>query len=154
LRVVAESFPDTASAGLSTCDKFIVPACIRALYNIPEVPEYPSSRPRADDAMGIFEESDFYLQEDLDLFFLNFTSQIPNGTHPTPAFIDGAEIPTEIFAGGESDLDFQLAYPLIYPQAIKLYQKDDFNYAINTHPGTGLFNTFLDALDGVSVDLS
>lgn len=104
--------------------------------------------------MGIFEEGDFYLQEDLDLFFLNFTSYIPNGTHSTPALIDGAEVPIPFPAGGESDLDFQLAYPLIYPQAITLYQTDDFNYAINSRPGTGLFNTFLDALDGVNVQLN
>jgi tripeptidyl-peptidase-1 len=149
-----EGFPDTASGGLSTCDKFIVPACIRALYDIPKVPEYPYSGPRAENAMGIFEEGDFYLQEDLDLFFSNFTSYIPNGTHPTPALIDGAEVPISFPAGGDSDLDFHLAYPLIYPQAITLYQTDDFNYAINSHPGTGLFNTFLDALDGVTVHLN
>jgi tripeptidyl-peptidase-1 len=149
-----EGFPDTALGGLSTCDKFIVLACIRALYDIPKVPEYSYSGPRADNAMGIFEEGDFYLQEDLHLFFLNFTSYIPNGTHPTPALIDSAEVPIPFPAGGESDLDFQLAYPLIYPQAITLYQTDDFNYAINSRPGTAFFNTFLDTLDGVSVQLN
>ena len=85
---------------------------------------------------------------------MNFTSYIPNGTHLTPALIDGAEVPIPFPAGGESDLNFQLAYPLIYPQAITLYQTDDFNYAINSRPGTGLFNTFLDTLDGVSVQLN
>jgi tripeptidyl-peptidase-1 len=53
-------------------------------------------------------------------------------------------------AGGESDLDFELAFPLLYPQNIKLYQTDDLNYATNTSLATnGGFNTFLDALDGV-----
>ena len=50
-------------------------------------------------------------------------------------------------AGGESDLDFELAYPLIYPQTITLFQTDDDNYA-NSGKYLGIFNTFLDALDG------
>ena len=58
-------------------------------------------------------------------------------------------------AGGESDLDFQLAYPLIYPQTITLYQTDDLNYATNPNSTSlGGFNTFLDALDGVSTTSS
>lgn len=101
--------------------------------------------------MGIFEEADYYAQEDLDLFFANFTPYIPQGTHPTPAFIDGAEAPTDTAnAGSESDLDFELAYPLIYPQTITLYQTDDCDYATNPNI-TGGFNTFLDALDGVGL---
>ena len=57
-------------------------------------------------------------------------------------------------AGGESDLDFQLAYPLIYPQTITLYQTDDLNYATNPNSTSlGGFNTFLDALDGVGTTL-
>ena len=102
--------------------------------------------------MGIYEEGDYYAQEDLDLFFANYTPHIPQGTHPTPAFIDGATAPTDVaHAGGESDLDFELAYPLLYPQTITLYQTDDLFYATNPNStSTGGFNTFLDALDGVS----
>lgn len=102
--------------------------------------------------MGIYEEGDYYAQEDLDLFFANYTPYIPQGTHPTPAFIDGATAPTDVAdAGGESDLDFELAYPLLYPQTITLYQTDDRYYATNPNStSTGGFNTFLDALDGVS----
>ena len=102
--------------------------------------------------MGIFEEGDYYAQEDLNLFFANYTPYIPQGTHPIPAFIDGAEAPTDTAdGGGESDLDFELAYPLIYPQTITLYQTDDLYYATNPNStSTGGFNTFLDALDGVS----
>jgi tripeptidyl-peptidase-1 len=107
-------FPWSAAGDLSTCDVAIVPACIRALYGIPEVPEYSNSIPRSDNSLGIFEEGDYYAQQDLDLFFTNFTSNIPAGTHPTPAFIDGAQAPVTNLsqAGGESDLDFELAYPL------------------------------------------
>jgi tripeptidyl-peptidase-1 len=99
--------------------------------------------------MGIF-EGDFFLQEDLDLFFTNFTPHIPDGTQPMPAFIDGSEPPGGfLFVGGESDLDFQLAYPLIHPQVITLYQTDDPYYADDFDSSIGIFNTFLDTLDGV-----
>ena len=132
---------------LESCDVAITPICIKFLYQVP-----PNLRkPNPANSLGIFEEGDYYAQEDLDLFFRNFTPYIPQGTHPIPAFIDGAEAPVPVVdAGGESDLDFELAYPLIYPQTVTLYQTDDIFYATNVSTSTGGFNTFLDALDGVS----
>lgn len=50
-------------------------------------------------------------------------------------------------AGAESDLDFQVAYPLIYPQGTVLFQTDDPVYE-NNYTFTGFLNNFLDALDG------
>ena len=142
-------FQPSATNPLATCDVAITPACIRALYEVPQFPHYSRGVANPNNSMGIFEEGDFYSQEDLNLFFANFTSYIPNGTHPTPAFIDGANIPANAPAGGESDLDFELAYPLIYPQTITLYQTDDYNYATGTNStSSGGFNTFLDAIDG------
>jgi tripeptidyl-peptidase-1 len=148
LTAIAKGFPATAAGELSTCDTYITPACIRALYGVPEIPDYATTGPRADNSMGIFEEADFYSPDDLDLFFANFTPRIPNGTQPTPAFIDGAKFPPFSWAGGESNLDFELAFPLIYPQTITLYQTDDEYYSASSVPGTGFFNTFLDAIDG------
>lgn len=135
---------------LANCDVEITPACIRALYQIPELDS--SYVPNPDNALGIFEEGDYYAQEDLDLFFANYTN-IPKGTAPTPAFIDGAEAPNPDYQndlGGESDLDFELAYPIIYPQKITLFQTDDYNYATEEYSEYfGFFNTLLDAIDGV-----
>lgn len=135
---------------VSACDVLITPACIRALYQVPLPQLY---RPvSVTNSLGVFEEGDYYSQEDLNLFFANFTPWIPNGTHPTPQFIDGAEAPVPVAdAGGESDLDFELIYPLIWPQKVSLYQTDDEFYATNPNStSTGGFNTFLDAIDGVS----
>lgn len=101
--------------------------------------------------MGIFEEGDYYTQEDLNSFFANFTSYIPNGTHPILDSIDGGYAPTANLsqAGGESNLDFELAIPIIYPQTTTLYQTDDHYYAFGGNgTTTGIFNTFLDAIDG------
>jgi len=83
-----------------------------------------------------------------DLFFANFTPRIPRGTQPTPALIDGSDLHTDIlWAGGESNLDFQPAYPLIFPQNITLFQTDDRYYTATAGPGNGFFNTFLDGID-------
>ena len=132
---------------LESCDMAITPICIKALYKIP-----PGDKANPSNSMGIFEEGDYYSQEDLNLFFANFTPYVPQGTHPIPAYIDGAEAPVPVQdAGGESDLDFELAYPIIFPQTTTLYQTDDEYYATNPNStSTGGFNTFLDALDGVS----
>ncbi|KAF2098918.1 putative protease S8 tripeptidyl peptidase I [Rhizodiscina lignyota] len=138
--------PGHGSQDLKDCDVTITPACIAALYHIPE----PAKNVAPGNALGIFEEGDFYAQEDLDLFFSNFTKYIPNGTHPTLKSIDGGVAPTTNVsnAGGESDLDFQLAYPIVYPQEIVVYQVDDIPYATFEIPTAGFGNTFLDALDG------
>jgi tripeptidyl-peptidase-1 len=50
-------------------------------------------------------------------------------------------------AGPESDLDFQVSYPLIYPQNAILFQTDDPVYEAD-YTFSGFLNTFLDALDG------
>jgi len=53
----------------------------------------------------------------------NFTPSIPNGTHPKVDSINGATAPVAVEdAGGESELDFQLAYPIVYPIEVVLYQ--------------------------------
>jgi len=145
-------FPFNAAGELSLCDKYITPACIHALYKVPEIPEYRNGTARSDNPLGIFEEDDFYAQEDLDLYFGNFSRRIPQGTTPIPAFIDGAQAPVgTLDAGLESNLDLQLAYPLIHPQTITLYKTDDLYYTNGPlQQFGGGFNTFLDAIDGVS----
>lgn len=144
---------------LSICDQAITPACIKALYEI----EYLNGTANPDNTLGIFEDGDYYSQADLDMFYEEYAPWIPTGTGPIPAFIDGAEAPVPTAeGGGESDLDFQMAYPILYPQQITLYQTDDRYYATGeiakretdneTYTGPyGGFNEFLDALDGVSL---
>lgn len=50
-------------------------------------------------------------------------------------------------AGPESDLDFQISYPLIYPRNSILFQADDPVYEAN-YTYEGFLNNFLDAIDG------
>lgn len=129
---------------LSTCDQTITPKCLQALYNF----EAPAANAKVskNNSLGVFEQGDVYSQPDFNAFFAEYTPYIPNGTHPTLDSIDGAKAPvSQGNAGGESNLDFELAYPIIYPQTTTLFQTDDAFYA---QQFTGVFNTFFDALDG------
>ncbi|KAK0775378.1 hypothetical protein LTR91_024716 [Friedmanniomyces endolithicus] len=135
--------PDLQNCGLN-----ITPPCIRALYGIPEAHLNDSVND-----LGFYEAGDYYAQSDLNAFFSQFAPNIPNGTAPIPAFIDGAQAPVaadDPTNTGESDVDLDMAFSLIYPQSIVLYQTDDKPQANLTGYGVlaGEFNTFLDALDG------
>jgi tripeptidyl-peptidase-1 len=129
---------------LQVCSIAITPPCVKALYNITA-----ATKANAGNSMGIFEDlGDTYSQTDLDLFFLTLEQNIPIGTHPTLKGIDGATAPNQVTsAGPESDLDFQLAYPIIYPQTTTLFQTDDDVYQ-NNYVFQGFLNNFLDAIDG------
>ena len=126
------------------CDQAIVPQCIKTLYNITE-----PTKAAAGNQLGIFEDlDDMYSQTDLNDFFLTLAPNIPQGTHPTVDSIDGATAPTTVtMAGPESDLDFQISYPIIYSQNSILFQTDDDVCEAN-YTYDGFFNNFLDAIDG------
>lgn len=143
-----QATPPANPDDLTTCDVAITPACVRALYKIPKAISH-----RDDNSLGIFEsELQFYTQLDLDSFFTKFASDIKNGTHPEAANIDGGQqSTTDLYqAGGEANLDLELAYPIVYPQTLTVYQVDDFIVQSDQEDTyTFGFNTFLDALDGV-----
>lgn len=90
------------SAQLSRCDQYITPDCIAAMYNITK-----GTKAAKGNELGIFEEGDFYAAEDLVEFFLTLAPYIPITTAPKLEGIDGGFAPG-LFAGGESDLDFQM----------------------------------------------
>ncbi|KAJ9220584.1 hypothetical protein DTO271D3_4637 [Paecilomyces variotii] len=129
---------------LETCDLAITPECIQAMYNITV-----GDKATPGNELGIFEDlGDVYSQTDLNLFFTTLYPKIPYGTHPTLNAIDGAQAPESVTsAGPESDLDFQISYPIIWPQNSILFQTDDPVYESN-YTFTGFLNNFLDAIDG------
>jgi len=127
------------------CDVAIIPLCIKTMYNITN-----PTKAAPGNQLGIFEDlGDMYSQTDLNDFFLTLAPNIPQGTHPTLDGIDGATAPTTVLAnaGPESDLDFQISYPIIYPQNSILFQTDDDVYEAN-YTFQGFLNNFLDAIDG------
>lgn len=92
--------------------------------------------------MGLYESGDYFAQEDLNLFFAEYTPNIPQNTTPTVYSVDGGEAPVAVhnpLNAGESDTDLELAYSLIYPQEVVVYQVDDIpNAVLDTFNTTGL----------------
>lgn len=133
--------------GLQRCSYNMTPPCIKAMYSIPD-----ASKARKGNALGLYEQGDYFAKSDLDLYYAHFAPWVPQGTYPTPALIDGANYSVPDYSPlntGESDIDIDMAYSLIYPQSVTLYQVDDQLYEPEEVATTNLFNTFLDALDGV-----
>ena len=133
--------PDAAPTG---CDTQITPACITTMYNITQ-----GTLAATGNQLGIFEEGDYLSFTDLSKFLTQFESgRIPANTKPKIEGVDGGTAPGPS-PGAESDLDFQISIPIIYPQGTILFQTDDLPYATGAQPGNnGAFNTFLDAIDG------
>ncbi|KAJ4416113.1 hypothetical protein N0V82_006957 [Gnomoniopsis sp. IMI 355080] len=134
----------------SICDSYVTQQCIRTQYSIPK-----GDKAAPGNELGIFESlDDHYAKEDLDVFWSTLYPEIPNGTYPIEKNIDGAfgAAKNVTSAGVESDLDFEAAQPLIWPQKTVLFQTDDEFYEVNetsaNTPIRGFWNTFYDALDG------
>lgn len=139
--------PDPDDPDLLTsldCDKLITPDCVRALYKIPL-----ATKSHPQNSLGIFQEDNYFHAEDLDLFFENQTTNIPLGTRPLEVMIantDGGGSSSKF--GLESALDLQVAYPILYPQTITVYQTNDHLDA--QYSSQGFLDGFLNAIDGVS----
>ncbi|KAJ5739107.1 hypothetical protein N7533_011891 [Penicillium manginii] len=148
LEPILEPIEELLHGLLDKCDKYISPQCVKSLYNITN-----GKTATKGNELGIFESiGDIYAQEDLDEFFKVLAPDIPAGTHPILKAIDGATAPASVFnAGPESDLDFSISYPIIWPQNSILFQTDDNVYQSN-YTFNGFLNTFFDAIDGSYCD--
>lgn len=104
---------------LANCGSHITPACIKALYDVPD-----ATLNTPENSLGIFEDYEsVYDQRDLNLFFQRFAPDIPLNTHPELVSINGDKAPTTVKNGGdEAILDLDLAFSLVYPQTVTLFQ--------------------------------
>jgi tripeptidyl-peptidase-1 len=101
--------------------------------------------------MGLYESYDAFSKGDISLFFENFAKNIPANTSPKVISVDGGVAPVAPGApenGGESDIDIDLSYSLIYPQSVTVYQVDDTPQSSGETGLDGYLNTFLDSIDG------
>ncbi|KAL6700778.1 peptidase S8/S53 domain-containing protein [Trichoderma pleuroticola] len=130
---------------LSNCSFMVTPECVRAMYNVADKPKgHPNN------SIGIYStQGQQYGPDSLSAFFKLFAPEIPQSTQPEFQGIDGAPTPSPLpyDAAEEADLDFQASYPLAYPAKVVNYLVDDFYYEGGGGGISGLFNTFLDALD-------
>ncbi|KAI1335592.1 subtilisin-like protein [Xylariaceae sp. FL0016] len=143
-----DAYPNPNS---TTCSIYVTADCTRVQYDIPN-----GTTSATGNELGIFESLDDHCKHDLDVYFntLYPYQDIPNGTYPEERLVDGAigsvEEPSPVYplvTGLESMLDFDSAWPLIWPQKTVLYQVDDEYYEY-TGNFAGFWNTFLDAIDG------
>ncbi|KAG0647548.1 Aorsin [Hyphodiscus hymeniophilus] len=135
---------------LQNCGVNITPVCLQALYDLPK----PNLKVPGN-SMGVFEDFDAFSQVDIDLFFAKFAPWVPQGTTPAVLSVDGGTAPVAVADarnGGESDIDIELAYALIYPQTVTVYQADDLPNSSGETGKNGFLNTFLDAIDGSYCD--
>lgn len=92
---------------LQGCGFNITPACIKALYGIPD-----ATKATKGNSLGLYEQGDYFAKEDLDLYYKNYAPWVPQGTYPIPALIDGANYsvpPSSDLNQGESDIDIDMA---------------------------------------------
>lgn len=144
---------------VANCGAHIRPSCIKALYNVPD-----ATLKQPQNALGIYEQFGAYDQTDLNLFFAKYAPYVPQNTSPKLVSINNGSAPVSVKNGdGESVLDFDLAYSLIYPQKITLYEalptEKQAERWYNTVPGSkankqdavgsrSVFELLLDAVDG------
>ena len=87
--------------------------CIRALYGLPT----PTNKPNPDNALGLYEQGDYFAKSDLDLYWKNINTEVPEGTYPKPQLIDGANYSVPASSSlnkGESNIDIEMAYVSLF----------------------------------------
>ena len=111
--------------------------------------------------LGVFETGGAYDQADLDQYFANFAKNVPQGTHPAVASINGGTAPVDVSEGqGESVVDLDIMHSLAYPETVTLYQVDSFAIRATQQQFEAevtFLTPFLDAIDGAfctSLDVS
>ena len=105
------------------------------------IPANNSTDVQEDNDIGIVEFGQTYDQADLDNFFYTYASSIPNGTHPNLKLMNGATGPGDPTSqNGETMLDLDIAYPIVYPGNVTMFQTN------------GGENAILDALDNIYCD--
>ena len=59
--------PNISPNSTAKCGEWITPACLKALYGIPD-----ATLNQPENVLGVFAVDNYYDQKDLDLFFKNF----------------------------------------------------------------------------------
>jgi tripeptidyl-peptidase-1 len=154
----SKMLPNISATDTSKCGEWITPACLKAMYGIPDA-KYNQS----ENDLGIFAFFNAYEQRDLDTYWSHYAPWVPNGTYPKEVSINGAEgrepKAPSYYVVTESDIDFDLAFSLIYPQAVTLYQTSPNEYQQKSYikeygknatalGGPSLWLPFISALDG------
>lgn len=91
---------------LQNCSTNVTPDCIRALYGIPKAPAAVPGN-----SVGVYQQGSYFVPSDLDSYFASYAPNVPQGTYPINASIDGASysVPASYADnGGEANIDIAM----------------------------------------------
>jgi tripeptidyl-peptidase I len=149
---IASTFPGLPTLNSSSCSAYVTPACIKNQYGIPN-----GTTAASGNELGIYSTAnEHYSVTDLNEYWQVLWPTIPQGTKPQDNLIDGAVSPANPSAtpaipigSGETDLDIEMSWPIIWPQKISVFQVDDQWYEFeegSSHapsPPNGKYNSEL-----------
>ena len=85
----------------------MTPACIKALYSIPD-----ATKATGDNSLGLYQQGSYFAESDVDSYFAKYATYVPQGTFPINATIDGASYSVPASSGlnsGEANIDIEMA---------------------------------------------
>jgi tripeptidyl-peptidase I len=135
----------------ANCDYAATPGCIQALYGITK-----GTTSTPGNELGLFQSPNFtYSQSDLDYFSKTLYPTIPQSTRPQQYSVDGAADAHGAaldVTNPEPILDLQLAFPIVWPQNITMFEVGDPYYTNKSQVYNryfyGLMDDFLYSIDG------
>lgn len=110
VHIAESSIPAAAAAlpaALQNCSTAITKACIQALYSIPDAPPAVPGN-----SLGLYEQGSYFAESDINLYYAAYAPEIPQGTFPINASIDGASYsvaPDNAGNSGEANIDIEMA---------------------------------------------
>jgi tripeptidyl-peptidase-1 len=93
-------------AALQGCSTNITPACIKALYGIPN-----ATLATPGNSLGLYQQGSYFAESDIDAYFKAYAPYVPQGTYPINASIDGASYsvdPASELNSGEANIDIDM----------------------------------------------
>ena len=110
MEAAASSVVSEAAAALPpslvNCSTQMTPTCIKALYSIPN-----ATRSTPGNSLGLYQQGSYFAESDLNLYLAAYTPEIPQGTFPINASIDGASysVPANsALNSGEALIDIEM----------------------------------------------
>jgi len=91
---------------LVNCSTQMTPTCIKALYSIPN----PTLATPCN-SLGLYQQGSYFSKSDVNEFFSAYTPEIPQGTFPINASIDGglySVLASSALNSGEANIDIEM----------------------------------------------
>lgn len=97
----------TLPPALQGCGANMTPACIKALYGIPN-----ATLATPGNSVGLYQQGSYFAESDVNLYFKAYAPYVPQGTFPINASIDGGSYSVDASSAlnsGEANIDIEMA---------------------------------------------